>query len=118
MWRETLVDAAIFREWIVNNGKREASRAMAYLLCEMVVRLRAVGLAQDHHCDLPFTQTELADALGISSVHANRVLQSLRGAGLILLEERTLTVLDWEGLKGAGDFDPSYLHLEPSAGAA
>jgi CRP-like cAMP-binding protein len=118
LWRETLVDAAIFREWIVNTGKREAYTAMAHLLCEMVVRLRAVGLAQDHHCDLPFTQAELADAVGISTVHANRVIQDLRGAGLITLAKRTLTVLDWDGLKGAGDFDPTYLHLKPRAEAA
>lgn len=118
LWRETLVDAAVFREWIVNNGKREAYPAMAHLLCELVVRLQAVGLTQDHRCDLPITQSELADALGISTVHANRVLQDLRGAGLITLKERTLAVLDWDGLRQAGDFDPLYLHLEPGAEAA
>jgi CRP-like cAMP-binding protein len=118
LWRETLVDAAVFREWIVNTGRREALSAMAHLLCELVVRLQAVGLAQDHRCDLPLTQSDLADALGVSTVHTNRVLQDLRGAGLITLKERTLTVLDWEGLKTAGDFDPLYLHLEPGSEAA
>jgi len=118
LWRETLIDAAVFREWIVNTGRREAYPAMAHLLCEMVVRLHAVGLTQDHRCDLPITQSEFADALGISTVHTNRVLQELRGAGLITLKEGTLTVLDWDGLKGAGDFEPTYLHMEPSAEAA
>ncbi len=74
--------------------------------------MRAVGLAEEHTCDLPITQAEIGDALGLSTVHVNRVLQELRGAGLIRLEGGTLTVLNWEGLKEAGDFDPTYLHLE------
>ena len=116
-WRETLIDAAMFRDWIVNNGKRDACAAMAHLLCELLVRLRAVGLAQDFRCDLPVTQSEFADALGISTVHTNRVVQDLRAAGLIILQGRTLTVLDWVGLKRTGDFDPTYLHLKNAGGA-
>jgi CRP-like cAMP-binding protein len=75
------------------------------------VRLRAVELVEDHIFDLPVTQAELGDALGISNVHVNRVLQDLRGAGLISLRGKTLKVLDWEGLKTVGEFDPTYLHL-------
>jgi CRP-like cAMP-binding protein len=100
----------VFRESIVN-ARREAYNAMAHLLCELLVRLRAVGLADDLSCELPMTQTEFGDALGISTVHTNRVLQDLRAEGLITLRERTLSVLDWEGLKRTGDFDPTYLHL-------
>ena len=91
---------------------------MAHILCEMMVRLRAVGLAQDHTCDLPITQSELADATGLTTVHVNRVLQQLRGAGLITLKGGVLSVLDWDGLKKAGDFDPTYLHLEQEQAAA
>jgi CRP-like cAMP-binding protein len=109
-WRQTLIDASVFREWIVN-ARRDAYNAMAHLLCELLVRLKVVGLADDLSCDLPMTQGEFGDALGISTVHTNRVLQDLRAAGLITLKERTLSVLDWEGLKRAGDFDPTYLHL-------
>jgi len=114
-WRETLIDAAVFREWIVN-ARREAYSAMAHLLCELVVRLRAVGLADASSCELRITQSEFSDALGISTVHTNRVLQELRAAGLIALKERTLSVLDWEGLTSAGDFDPTYLHLRNGSG--
>ena len=110
-WRETLVDAAIFREWITNVGRREAYNRMAHILCEWVLRLRAVGLVEDHTCDLPMTQTELADATGISTVHVNRVLQELRGNGLIVLRGNRLEVPDWEQLKQVGDFDPTYLHF-------
>jgi len=116
-WRETLIDAAVFREWIVNNGRREAYTAMAHLLCELLVRLRAVGLARDFSCDLPMTQSEFGDALGISTVHTNRVLQDLRGGGLITLKEGRLSVVDWEGLKRVGDFDPIYLHLKQGSDA-
>jgi len=109
-WRQTLIDASVFREWIVN-ARRDAYSAMAHLLCELLVRLRAVGLADATSCELPMTQSEFGDALGVSTVHTNRVLQDLRAADLIALKERTLEVLDWEGLKKAGDFDPTYLHL-------
>src|SRR5215208_4410621 len=64
-WRETLIDGAIFREWVLNVGRRDAYTRMAHVLCELVVRLRAVGLVEDHSCDLPITQAEFADALGV-----------------------------------------------------
>jgi CRP-like cAMP-binding protein len=110
-WRETLVDAAIFREWILNIGRREAFNRLAHMLCELVTRLGAVGLVRDRTCDLPMTQGELGDALGISTVHVNRTLQDLRSAGLITLRGGSLEVLDWDGLKRAADFDATYLHL-------
>jgi CRP-like cAMP-binding protein len=110
-WRETLIDAAIFREWMASIGRRSAIERAARTLCEVLVRLRAVGLATDHHCELPLTQVELADALGISPVHVNRVLQELRATGLIMLSGGSLTVLDWAGLQEIGGFDPTYLHL-------
>jgi CRP-like cAMP-binding protein len=118
LWRETLIDASIFREWIANIGQRQAHSRIAHILCELVVRMRAVGLARDHTCDLPITQGEFGDATGMSTVHVNRVLQELRGAGLITLNGKTLTVLDWEGLQEAGDFDPTYLHLKQVRAAA
>jgi CRP-like cAMP-binding protein len=110
-WRDTLIDAAVFRQWVVNVGRRQAPTRMAHLLCELLVRLRAVELVEDHAFDLPLTQAELADALGLSNVHVNRVLQDLRGEGLISLHGKALKVLDWEGLKNVGEFNPTYLHL-------
>jgi CRP-like cAMP-binding protein len=118
LWPQTLIDAAIFREWTTNVGRREAYSRRAHILCEMVVRMRAVGLAQDYTCDLPITQSEFADAAGLSTVHVNRTLQELRGEELIILKGTTLQVLDWDGLTRAGDFDPTYLHLEWTQAAA
>ncbi len=110
-WRDTLIDAAVFRQWVVNVGRRQAPARMAHVLCELLVRLRAVELAEDHVFELPLTQGELADAMGLSNVHVNRVLQELRGTGLISQHGKTLKVLDWEGLQRVGEFDPTYLHL-------
>ena len=114
-WRDTLIDGAVFREWILNLGRREAYGRMAHLLCEFYVRLRAVGLTNGDACEMPFTQAELADATGLSNVHVNRTLQELRGEGLITLRAGSLTVLDWERLKEVGEFDPTYLHLKTAA---
>jgi CRP-like cAMP-binding protein len=114
-WRDTLIDAAVFREWMIGIGRRSAETRIAHLLCEVLVRMRAVGLANGHACDLPITQAELADALGLSTVHVNRTLQELRGKGLITLKGSLLTVVDWDGLKSAGEFDPTYLHLNDGA---
>jgi CRP-like cAMP-binding protein len=82
-WRDTLIDAAIFREWTVNVGRRSAYTRIAHLLCEVLVRMRAVGLADGDSCDLPLTQEDIGDAAGLSNVHVNRSLQELRAEGLV-----------------------------------
>jgi len=117
-WRETLIDAAIFREWVLNVGRREGVSRMAHVLCELMVRLKAVGLVEDHACDLPITQVEFADALGFTTVHVNRVLQQMRAEGLIELTGERLNIPDWDRLKQVGEFDPTYLHLESDQAAA
>ena len=116
LWRDTLVDAAVFREWVVNVGRRSAAQRVAHLMCELATRLHAAGSARGLTCDLPVTQADLADATGLSVVHVNRVVQELRGAGLIEPRGRALAVRDWEGLTRAGGFDSHYLH--PLAAAA
>ena len=113
-WRETLIDAAIFLEWVLNVGRRDAYTRMAHVLCELLTRLRAVGLVEDHACDLPITQGEF----GVSTVHVNRVLQQLRADGRIELTGDGLKVPDWDRLKEAGEFDPTYLHLVRDDAAA
>ena len=117
-WRETLIDASIFREWVMNVGQREAYTRMAHVLCELLTRLRAVGLTQDHSCNLPITQSEFADALGVTTVHVNRVLQQMRADGLIETKGTQLEIPDWDRLKQVGEFDPTYLHLESDQAAA
>ncbi|MFN3511912.1 MAG: Crp/Fnr family transcriptional regulator [Phenylobacterium sp.] len=111
LWRDTLVDAAVFREWMVGLGRRSAYARIAHLFCELVVKFRAVGLAKDDTIELRLTQVELADALGLSSVHVNRVLQQLRGEEIIQMRTGRLQVLEWSRLTAAGEFNEDYLHL-------
>jgi CRP-like cAMP-binding protein len=118
LWRNTLIDAAIFREWVLNVGRREAYTRMAHVLCELLVRLRAVGLVEDNACDLPITQGEFADAIGVTPVHVNRVLQQFRAERLIEMKGDRLKIFDWDRLKQVGEFDPTYLHLEKDQTAA
>lgn len=84
LWRDTLIEAAIFREWVVNVGRRSAHQRTAHLLCELVARMRTLGLAREDACELPISQVKLADALGLSPVHVDRMIQELRGEGLIV----------------------------------
>jgi CRP-like cAMP-binding protein len=115
MWIETLIDASIFREWVVNVGRRDAHTRVAHLLCELLLRMEAAGLTREHGYDLPLTQAQLADATGLTPVHVNRVLKALREKGLISLESRSLRVLDLEALRVAGDFNELYLHHQAQA---
>ena len=118
LWRNTLIDAAIFREWMTSIGRRPAYTRIAHVMCELVVKFRAVDLAEDHVIPFPITQSELGDALGLSNVHVNRSIQELRANGLVQLKDSKLKVLDWEGLQRDGEFDAGYLHLEDDAAAA
>ena len=112
MWWSTLQDEAILREWLLNVGRRTAFERLAHLFYEIYVRLHAVGLAGENRCEIPLTQGQLADTLGISNVHVNRSVQRLRREKLIELHGRTLTITDPDGLKALSAFDPSYLHLD------
>jgi CRP-like cAMP-binding protein len=111
LWWESLVAFAIQREWTVNLGQRSASERMGHLLCELFLRLEGVGLVEGNSCTFPVTQTELADATGLSTVHANRTLQELRVSGIIELKSKILTIHDLDALKRMSMFNTNYLHL-------
>ena len=112
MLMATLVDEATLREWLANLGGRSAEQRVAHFFCEWHRRLRAVGLAGDGGCELPLTQQELGDTMGLSAVHVNRSLQALREKGLLTLRGRRLLIPDMKRLCAACDFRPNYLHLE------
>ena len=111
LWWATLVDESTSREALVNMGRRQADERVGHFLCELLVRLEVVGLVFDNSFDLPLTQSELADTMGLSTVHINRVLQQLRGSKFITFDAKRLVVLDVEGLKRFSGFNPNYLHL-------
>ena len=109
---EALVNSAVQREWTVNLGQRTAVERVAHLLCELLVRLRAVGLADEAGYPFPLTQVDIAEATGLSAVHVNRTLQDLRGRGAILLRNRQVTIPDFDTLASIAVFSPAYLHLQ------
>jgi CRP-like cAMP-binding protein len=111
MWQDTLVDASIFREWIANIGRRNAPTRIAHLLCEFSLRLKVAGLGEQTKYTLPMTQDQLADAVGLTSVHVNRTLKALEHDNLIARRQRSVTIGNWQRLADVGDFDSTYLHL-------
>jgi CRP-like cAMP-binding protein len=104
-----LVDESALRAWTVNLGKRNASERVAHLICELFVRLGTAGSARDDGFDLPLTQEQLGDALGLTTVHVNRVLRHLREAGLVSFKNRTVEIADFPKLRKVAGFDPGYL---------
>lgn len=112
LWFSTLLDAAIHRERILSVGRRPAIARIAHLMCEMVIRMQVVGLSDGNSCKLPITQSDIADATGLTSVHVNRMLKKLRDDGLMTFRGGEVVVNDWEGLQRIAEFDPAYLYLE------
>jgi len=115
MWVDTLIDSSIFREWVMNVGRRDGRARIAHLLCEFARRLDVAGLPIDGGYQLPMTQEQLADATGLTPVHVNRVLKALTSEGLIRRTKRIVTIPDWERLRSVAGFNETYLHLDQVA---
>jgi CRP-like cAMP-binding protein len=111
LWLNTMVDAAIHRNWIVAMGRLTAASRLAQLVCELYVRLEAVEAANGGEFEFPLTQPVVADALGLSLVHVSRTLREIRSRGLIAWRARTVKILEWERLVEFAQFDPTYLSL-------
>jgi len=111
VWRETLIDAAIFRQAITNNGARPLQTRLAHFLCEQYYRAHAIGLVQENSCSLPLTQTQIGETIGASLPSVSRALQQLRKTRAADLRDGRLIVRDWYRLVQLGDFNPDYLHL-------
>lgn len=115
LWLETLIEGSISREWIANVGRRDAMMRTAHLLCEFAYRLDAVGIGKLCNYELPMTQEQLADTLGLTPVHVNRTLKALDDAGLTMRSRRSVIINDLEKLADVGDFRSTYLHLPQRA---
>ncbi|MFC0242384.1 Crp/Fnr family transcriptional regulator [Rhodopseudomonas telluris] len=111
-WWDLLVATAIDREHLVSLGRRTATERLGHLFCELHLRLEMVGLVRDLSYEMPVTQADLGDLLGLSMVHVNRSLQELRRTGLMSLRGRRLTIHDLDGLRELSFFDDGYLHPE------
>jgi CRP-like cAMP-binding protein len=112
LWFSTLLDASIHREWILSMGRRTALSRVAHILCELFVRMDIVGLAGDRRYPLPLTQTDIADATGLTPVHVNRMLKKLRDDNLLTFRNGEVTIHDWDGLQRTAEFNLGYLYLD------
>ncbi|MBS89913.1 hypothetical protein sphantq_01680 [Sphingobium sp. AntQ-1] len=115
LWIDGLVDASIYREWVLNVGRRDARARIAHILCEIAVRMHAAGVIDAADFHLPMTQEQLGDATGMTSVHVNRTLKALAKDGLIDHSGRWIAIQDWNKIRREGDFNPLYLHLDQVA---
>ena len=115
LWLDTLIEGSISREWIMNVGRRDALTRVAHLLCEFAYRLGAVRDGEECRYELPMTQEQIADTVGLTPVHVNRTLKALDAAGLTTRTRRSVTIANVEALARKGDFRSTYLHLPEHA---
>jgi len=115
LWWASLVDKGVLRAWIVNIGRRNAAQRVAYLTCELHARLLSIGMVSNDSFQMPLTQEDLGDALGLTPVHINRVLRILRERRLMTFSNRTIVIHDAKALSQEAGFDPHYLHLKSIA---
>lgn len=115
MWIDALIDSSIYREWVINVGRRDARARIAHILCEVWLRMQAAGYSSDEGFRLPLTQEQLADAVGLTTVHVNRTLKSLEADRIVNRDRRFISFNDWEALAEVGDFNALYLHLDQAA---
>ncbi len=115
LWFATLIDAAMHREWIFRLGRLGAEGRLAHFFCELNARMEAVGLAQDGRFTLALTQPELAEACGLTGVHVNRTLRTLREEGLMNFRSGEVTILDQKRLAAVAEFEPDYLYCDWAA---
>lgn len=111
-WWSTLQDEGVLRERIIDEGRRDAYSRIAFLIYEVFLRMRAFGIIDDQRFEFPVTQTDLADATGLTPVHVNRMLGRLRQQNLIIIDGKTWIVCDPAGLRKAARFESNYLHLD------
>jgi CRP-like cAMP-binding protein len=111
LWRDTLIDASVFREWVLNVGQRDAKARIAHMLCEFAVRRDAAGLGTPERFELPMSQEHIADATGLTPVHVNRMLMALAKEGIIERDKRDVKITDWDRMRRVADFDANYLHM-------
>lgn len=114
LWRDTLIDSAIFREWIVNVGQRPAPNRFAHMIAELRERLAVIGRVEGNTFEMPLTQEQLGEAMGITAVHVNRIIRQMRDENVLDFNRGRVTVRDEGRLQQLGDFDRRYLHQQPN----
>jgi CRP-like cAMP-binding protein len=111
-WRDGTVDASVFAKWVGNLGRKSAKARMAHVMCEMGLRMEVAALGRRMSFDLPATQEQLGEAIGVTAVHVNRTLQEMRREGLLNFDRNHVDITDWGALTSVAEFDPAYLMLD------
>ena len=112
LWWATLVDEGVLRSWIVSLGVRSARERVAHLICELWERMKNIDAVNEGQFNMPLTQPDLAEALGLTPIHVNRVVRQLLADKVLEIHRGEVTVLDQDALVRIADFDPSYLHAQ------
>ena len=112
LWWAALVDEGVLRSWIVSLGVRSARERVAHLICELLERMKNIDAVSDGQFNMPLTQPDLAEALGLTPIHINRVVRQLLSDKVLEIHRGEVKVLDQDALVRIADFDPSYLHAQ------
>lgn len=107
---DILIEASIGREWLLNIGRRNALSRLAHLLCELQCRVEQIAGKRIEAFEVPLTQEQLADLLGLTPVHINRTIKNLEKRGAVQRVNRKLQIGDVEALKKIAEFSDIYLH--------
>lgn len=115
-WRDGSADASIVAKWVANIGRKSARARLAHLLCEMGWRMAAADLGTRERYDLPLTQGQIGDAMGVTSVHVSRVVRELREEGIASFRLNRVDIQDLDRLIAIAEFDPAFLVMnEPTS---
>ena len=112
LWVDALVESSIYREWVMNVGRRDARSRIAHVLCEFALRMHSAGMGDGNGFELPLTQEQLADTVGLTPVHVNRTLRALEADGVVQRDKRFIKFSDWDRVKSEAEFSALYLHLD------
>lgn len=118
MFAEVANRISMQEEWLFNLGRKTAIERISHLFCELTVRLERVGRVAHESFDLPLTQSQIADCMGLTPIHVNRVLQDMRAQRLIELHDRRLRIENFERLAQTAHFNPAYLGVSDIGAAA
>lgn len=108
-WRDTALDASRLAKWVANVGRKDAPARLAHLFCELGLRMEQAGLGKRTEYELPATQAQLGDLMGLTEMHVNRSLGTLRKDEVVTFDRGAVRTEDWERLVARGQFDPIYL---------
>lgn len=112
-WRDCVVDASVLAQWALNLSRKDAAARVAHLFSEMRHRYAAIGALEANGIPFPITQTNLADALGLTSIHLNRVLKRFREEAIAVKTPDKVEIYNAPRLAALGEFDDAYLQCLP-----